>query len=120
MLLAVTILTHLADDDLAELGLPPAKESVPALAKLAAETGCDGVVCAPADVERVRAVVPPDFLIVTPGVRPAGAEDDEHARGLTPAAALAAGATHLVVGRPVTRAPDPRAAAQTILKDITP
>lgn len=119
MLLAVTILTHLADDDLAELDLPPAAQAVPALAKLAAETGCDGVVCAPADVERVRAVVPPEFLIVTPGVRPAGAKDDEHARGLTPAAALAAGATHLVVGRPITRAPDPRAAAQAILKDIT-
>jgi orotidine-5'-phosphate decarboxylase len=120
MLLAVTLLTHLADDDLAELGLPPARDAVPALAKLAAETGCDGVVCAPTDVERVRAVVSPEFLIVTPGVRPAGADADEHARGLTPAEALAAGATHLVVGRPITRAPDPRAAAQEILKDITP
>jgi orotidine-5'-phosphate decarboxylase len=120
MLLAVTLLTHLADDDLAELGLPPAREAVPALAKLAAESGCDGVVCAPADVERVRAVVSPEFLIVTPGVRPVGAGAHEHARGLTPAEALAAGATHLVVGRPITRAPDPRAAAQAILKEITP
>ncbi|MGH2728163.1 MAG: orotidine-5'-phosphate decarboxylase, partial [Actinomycetota bacterium] len=69
-LLAVTILTSLSDDDLRELGLSPASEAVPALAKLASETGCNGVVCAPLDVERVRTVVPPDFLIVTPGVRP--------------------------------------------------
>lgn len=117
-LLAVTILTHLGDDDLRELGLPPAGEAVPALAKLASESGCDGVVCAPLDVERVRAVVPPDFLIVTPGVRPRGAEEDEHARSLTPAEAIAAGATHIVVGRPVTRAPDPHAAARAILEEL--
>ena len=117
-LLAGTILTHLSDDDLHELGLPPASEAVPALAKLAAESGCDGVVCAPLDVERVRAVVPSAFLIVTPGVRPAGAAEDEHARTLGPAEAIAAGATHLVVGRPVTRAGDPRAAARAILDGI--
>lgn len=117
-LLAVTILTHLNDEDLRELGLPQASEAVPALAKLAAESGCDGVVCAPLDVERVRVVVPPDFLIVTPGVRPAGAGEDEHARALTPAGAVRAGSTHLVVGRPITRADDPRAAAQAILEEI--
>jgi orotidine-5'-phosphate decarboxylase len=117
-LLAVTILTHLDDEDLSELGLPPAGEAVPALAKLAAESGCDGVVCAPLDVERVRAVVGPEFLIVTPGVRPAGTSDDEHARALTPEAAIRAGATHLVVGRPVAQAPDPAAAARAILDGI--
>ncbi|MCI0347428.1 MAG: orotidine-5'-phosphate decarboxylase [Chloroflexi bacterium] len=117
-LLAVTILTSLSDDDLRELGLPPASEAVPALAKLAAESGCDGVVCAPFDVERVRAVVPPEFLIVTPGVRTADAAGDEHARITTPAEAIAAGATHLVVGRPVTRAADPRAAARRILAEV--
>jgi orotidine-5'-phosphate decarboxylase len=117
-LLAVTILTSLGDDDLRELGLPPANVAVPALAKLAAECGCDGVVCAPLDVERVRAVVPPDFLIVTPGVRPSGAGEDEHARSLTPAQAIAAGATHLVVGRPITRAADPQAAARRILEEV--
>ena len=119
-LLAVTILTNLADDDLAEVGLPPAADAVPALAKLAAESGCDGVVCAPLDVERVRSVVPPDFLLVTPGIRPGGAAEDEHARSLTPARAIAAGATHLVVGRPVTRATDPREAALAILTEIGP
>ncbi|MGH2786168.1 MAG: orotidine-5'-phosphate decarboxylase [Actinomycetota bacterium] len=118
-LLAVTILTSLSDEDLSELGLPPAQEAVPALTKLAAESGCDGVVCAPLDVERVRAVVPPDFLVVTPGVRPAGSDDDEHARSLTPAGAIRAGATHLVVGRPVTRATDPRVAALAILEEIS-
>jgi orotidine-5'-phosphate decarboxylase len=117
-LLAVTILTHLSDDDLHELGLPPASEAVPTLAKLAAESGCDGVVCAPLDVERVRAVVPSEFLIVTPGVRPAGDAEDDHARSLSPAEAIAAGATHLVVGRPITRALDPRATARAIVEGI--
>jgi orotidine-5'-phosphate decarboxylase len=117
-LLAVTILTHLGDDDLAELGLPKASEAVPSLAKLAAESGCDGVVCAPADVALVRSVVPTDFLIVTPGVRPKGAGADEHARGATPREAVEAGADYLVVGRPITRAPDPRAAALAITKEL--
>jgi orotidine-5'-phosphate decarboxylase len=117
-LLAVTILTHLSDDDLAELGLPKASEAVPSLAKLAAESGCDGVVCAPNDIHGVRAVVPNDFLIVTPGVRPAGAQTDEHARGATPRAAMQAGANHFVVGRPITQAPDPRAAALAIVGEI--
>jgi orotidine-5'-phosphate decarboxylase len=117
-LLAVTILTNLDDDDLRELGLPPANEAVPSLAKLAAESGCDGVICAPLDIERVLAVVPPDFLIVTPGVRPAGTGEDDHARSLTPSEAIAAGATHLVVGRPITRAEDPRAAALAIAEGL--
>ena len=119
-LLAVTILTSLGDDDLRELGLPPANEAVPALAKLAAEAGCDGVVCAPPDIDGVRAVVPNDFLIVTPGVRPSGATEDEHARTLTPAQAIAAGATHLVVGRPITSAADPREAARRIVEEVRP
>lgn len=116
-LLAVTILTHLSDDDLAELGLPAAREAVPHLAKLAAESGCDGVVCAPQDIERVRAVTPEGFLVVTPGVRPAGSARDEHARGATPRDAIAAGADHIVVGRPVTQASDPRAAARAIVEE---
>jgi orotidine-5'-phosphate decarboxylase len=114
-LLAVTILTHLADAELAELGLPPAAEAVPRLAALAASAGCDGVVCAPADLEAVRGVTPEGFLRVTPGIRPPEAAADEHARAGAPAEALAHGATHLVVGRPVTRAADPRAAAFALL-----
>ena len=117
-LLAVTVLTHLSDDDLAELGLPKAADAVPALATLAAESGCDGVVCAPADVSRIRSIAPHGYLIVTPGVRPADASLDDHARGATPRESMEAGADYLVVGRPVTRAPDPRAAALAIVEGI--
>ncbi len=117
-LLAVTILTHLSDDDLAELGLPKAGEAVPALASLAAEAGCDGVVCAPQDIARVRAVTRMGFLVVTPGVRPAGSGSDEHARGATPKEAIEAGADHIVVGRPITGAQDPRAAAERITREL--
>jgi orotidine-5'-phosphate decarboxylase len=117
-LLAVTILTHLRDDDLAELGLPKASEAVPKLAKLSAESGCDGVVCAPNDIAAVRSVVPAGFLIVTPGVRPKGETADEHARGATPREAMEAGADYIVVGRPITRATDPEAAAHAILTEL--
>jgi orotidine-5'-phosphate decarboxylase len=117
-LLAVTILTHLGDADLKEIGLPPASESVPALAALAAGAGCDGVVCAPDDIRAVRKAVPEDFLIVTPGVRPADSNADEHARGATPRDAIDAGADYIVVGRPIIAAPDPRAAATAILQEM--
>jgi orotidine-5'-phosphate decarboxylase len=117
-LLAVTILTHLNDEDLADVGLPKASESVPHLATLAADAGCDGVVCAPRDIERVRAVTPEKFIVVAPGVRPAGSSADEHARGATPKEAIAAGADHIVVGRPITHATDPRTAAAQIVADI--
>jgi orotidine-5'-phosphate decarboxylase len=117
-LLAVTILTHLSDDDLAEIGLPKASEAVPALAQLAADSGCDGVVCAPQDIRPVRAVVPEGFLVVTPGVRSKGDSADEHARGATPAEAVEAGADYVVVGRPITRSADPRGAAEAIAREI--
>lgn len=117
-LLAVTILTSLDDLALKELGLPPAAEAVPALAALAREAGADGVVCAPSDIAAVRAVCPPPFLIVTPGVRPPGASTDDQARTATPRAALDAGADHLVIGRPITAAPDPRAAALAIAEAL--
>jgi orotidine-5'-phosphate decarboxylase len=117
-LLAVTILTHLSDDDLAELGLPKASEAVPSLAKLAVESGCDGVVCAPNDVALLRAVVPKEFLIVTPGARPEGDAKDEHARGATPRESIEAGADYVVVGRPITRAADPRASALAVTKEL--
>lgn len=115
--IAVTVLTSLTEDDLFELGLAPSAEAVPTLAALAHEAGCDGIVCAPADLARVRDVVPKPFLIVTPGVRPAGAAADDQARAMTPKQAIDGGADYLVVGRPVTRAPDPRAAAQAIVKE---
>lgn len=118
LILAVTILTHLDDAALRELGLSPASETVPRLARLAADAGCDGVVCAPADIEAVRAACPSPFLIVTPGVRPAGAGFDEHARGRTPAEAVRAGADRIVVGRPITQVADPRDASLSILESV--
>jgi orotidine-5'-phosphate decarboxylase len=117
-LLAVTILTSLHDNALAEMRLPPIAEAVPLLAALAVECGCNGVVCSPADLATVRDVVPQDFLVVTPGVRSAGDDVQDQARVATAAEAIAAGATHIVVGRPITRASNPRAAAETILREI--
>lgn len=117
-LLAVTILTSLDDAALAELKLPPAREAVPHLAQLAREAGCDGVVCAPTDITAVRLVCPSPFLIVTPGVRPAGVDANEQSRVATPRAAVAAGADRIVVGRPITRAANPRAATLAILEEI--
>jgi len=116
--LAVTVLTHLDDAACKEAGLPPPAETVPALAELAFASGCDGVVCAPTDIELVRSVCPPPFIIVTPGVRPSGADLDDQARVRTPGEAIAAGADRIVVGRPITRADDPRAAAEAILAEI--
>lgn len=117
-ILAVTILTSLDDAALKELGLPPAAEAVPHLAQLAREAGCDGVVCAPPDIPAARAACPAPFLIVTPGVRPAGAAKGDQARTLTPRQAIDAGADRIVVGRPINSAADPRAAALAILEDI--
>jgi orotidine-5'-phosphate decarboxylase len=113
-ILGVTVLTSTSDEELAQLGSQPAEAQVPRLARLAVDAGAPGLVCAPQDVGRVRAEVGPDILLVTPGVRPAGAGDDDHARAATPAEALAAGADLLVIGRPITRADDPVAAADAI------
>ena len=118
-IIAVTILTSLTDLDLKEVGLPPASEAVPSLAQLAREAGCDGVVCAPTDIAAVRAVCPPPFLIVTPGVRPAGSSMDDQARTATPKQAISAGADRIVVGRPITAADEPRAAVEAILQELS-
>jgi orotidine-5'-phosphate decarboxylase len=118
MILAVTVLTSLDDDVLRQVGQPPAGEQVPRLAALAAEAGAAGIVCAPTDVAAVRTAVGPDVAIVTPGVRPAGASRDDQARVATPREAIEAGATHLVVGRPLTGAPDPAAAARDLLASL--
>lgn len=117
-LIAVTILSSLDDGALKELALPPAAEAVPALATLARDAGCDGVVCAPADVAGVRALCPAPFLIVAPGSRPGGANRHDQARVLGPAETMRAGADFLVVGRTVTGAPDPRGAALAVLEGL--
>ncbi len=118
MVLAVTVLTSLSDQDLSAMNVPPAAVEVPHLAAQAVAAGAPGVVCAPWDVRGVRAAVGSDSVVVTPGVRPSGTATDEHARAATPAEALAAGATHLVVGRPITGSPDPAAAARAILATL--
>ncbi|MEC8455460.1 MAG: orotidine-5'-phosphate decarboxylase [Pseudomonadota bacterium] len=114
--LGVTVLTSLTAEDLAadDHSLSPA-ELVELRVRQALEAGIDGVVSSPQEAARVREIAQaagrPDFLIVTPGVRPAGSALDDQARAATPEAALQAGATHLVIGRPLTAAADPRAAA---------
>lgn len=115
LVVAVTVLTSLSDADLARLGMPPAAEQVPRLARLAVDAGADGLVCAPDDLPAVRATVGDGPVVVVPAVRPPGTAADEHARSATPAQALAAGADRLVVGRPVTRAADPVRAARAVL-----
>ena len=116
--LAVTVLTSTSDEELAAIGLAPAATQVPRLARLATEAGAPGLVCAPRDLAAVRAAVGPGIRLVTPGVRAAGAGSDDHARSATPTAAVAAGADLLVVGRPITRAEDPAAAAAAIAASL--
>ncbi len=116
--LAVTVLTSTSDAELAAMGSEPAASQVPRLARLATAAGAPGLVCAPRDLAAVREAVGPSVRLVTPGVRPAGAGTDDHARAATPAAAIADGADLLVIGRPITRAEDPVAAAEAIAASI--
>jgi orotidine-5'-phosphate decarboxylase len=120
-LLAVTVLTSLDQNDLREQGvaaLSPA-DLVVHRAKLAKAAGFDGVIASGEEAAAVRAAIGPEFLIVTPGIRPAGAEKGDQARAVTPLIAIRAGATHLVVGRPITAATDPKAAAAAIINEIS-
>ena len=118
--LAVTALTSLSDGDLADVGVPGGRDAqVPRLAELARDAGVDGVVCSVAEAASVRRACGRIFLIVTPGVRPAGALADDHARSATPADAVAAGADYIVVGRPVYGADDPGGAAGSIAAEIS-
>ncbi len=118
-LLAVTVLTSLDDADLAATGVAGAPlEQAVRLARLAREAGLDGVVCSPQEIAAVRAALGPGPLVVVPGIRPAGGAAGDQKRIATPAEALAAGADLLVIGRPITTAPDPRAAARAIVAEI--
>jgi orotidine-5'-phosphate decarboxylase len=126
--LAVTILTSLEIQDLEELGISGTPvEAVIRLARLAQSAGLDGVVASPREISALRQACGPDFLIVTPGIRPASAAHhpvqgfaatNDQARIATPASAIAAGADYLVVGRPITGAPDPAAAADAIVAEM--
>ena len=118
-LLAVTVLTSLDAADLAAMGIAGTPlEQVVRLAKLTKDSGMDGVVCSPQEIAAVRAACGHDFLIVTPGVRPAGGSLDDQRRVMTPKRALEAGANLLVIGRPITGASDPAEAAKAILEDL--
>ncbi len=118
-LLAVTVLTSLDKSDLEQQGsaMSPA-ELVLHRAKLRREAGFDGVIASGHEAAAIRNATGTDFLIVTPGIRPSGADSGDQARVMTPARAIAAGADYLVVGRPITQAADPRAAAAAIVDEI--
>ena len=118
-LIAVTILTSMDEEQFADLNykntLP---EQVVALAKLAKAAGLDGVVASPKEAAAIREACGPDFLIVTPGVRPAGSALDDQSRVTTPAQAFANGSTHIVVGRPIMKAENRKQAAEAIVEEI--
>jgi orotidine-5'-phosphate decarboxylase len=119
LVLAVTVLTSLTGEDLAELGISGStEEAVVRLALLARQAGLDGVVASPREVTALRRALGPGFVIVTPGIRPATAAADDQARIATPGSAIRAGADYLVVGRPITEAPDPAAAADAIVAEM--
>jgi orotidine-5'-phosphate decarboxylase len=118
-LLAVTVMTSYDDADLKEAGYAfGVADLVARRAAQAKAAGVDGLILSPLELTAIRPMVGADMLLVTPGVRPAGAEAGDQKRILTPAQAIAASADHIVVGRPVTRAADPRAAAERIVAEI--
>ncbi len=115
LLIAVTVLTSLADSDLREIGVAgTAAQQAQDLARLAASCGLDGVVCSAVEAPALRAAQGRGFKLVTPGIRPAGSARDDQARIVTPEGAVANGADYLVIGRPITQAADPRAALDAI------
>lgn len=118
-ILAVTVLTSYDDHDLAEAGYQLSVEDLVAeRAHKAVEIGIDGLVCSPEEAGPLRLMVGADMLLVTPGIRPAGIAANDQKRITTPAQAIAAGADYLVVGRPISQAPDPRIAAERIIAEI--
>jgi orotidine-5'-phosphate decarboxylase len=120
MVLAVTVLTSMDDNDLAKLGVRGrVVDQVLRLSALALSDGCHGVVASALEASPLRTELGNGFAIVTPGVRPSGTDHSDQARVVTPAEAIAAGATHIVVGRPITAAADPAAEARAILGQIS-
>jgi len=120
ILLGVTVLTSLDENDLEKTGVGRSlKDSVVRLASLALNSGCQGIVTSAREAPAVRTKLGHDFAIVTPGVRPAGSNIGDQVRIVTPAEAIAAGASHIVVGRPITEAADPAAEARAILAQIS-
>ena|SRR5687768_8486230 len=119
LLLGVTVLTSTSAAGLAETGVPAApEEQVVRLGHLAVEAGMRGLVCSPLEIKPLRSVLPPEIALVTPGIRPRDARSDDQTRIMTPAEAARAGANFIVVGRPIFKAPDPAAAARSILAEL--
>ncbi len=119
-ILAVTVLTSYDDADLAEAGYRDSvTELVAARAAQARDIGVDGLVCSAAEAARVRPIVGSKLALVTPGIRPAGADAGDQKRIMTPSRAIAAGADYLVVGRPIIAAADPKAAAEAIVEEVS-
>jgi orotidine-5'-phosphate decarboxylase len=118
-LLGVTVLTSMDNQDLIDAGYShDAKSLVLTRAAQAKAAGMGGIVCSAQEAQAVRAILGPDMALVTPGIRPAGSDNGDQKRVMTPAQALLAGSSHLVVARPITQAPDPKAAAQAILTEM--
>jgi orotidine-5'-phosphate decarboxylase len=121
-LIAVTILTSLSDADIHVAGYDPAAntaETAVRMAELSKKSGLDGVVCSPHDIANIKQACGAEFLTIVPGVRPQGANMQDQKRIATPQAAIAAGADILVIGRPITKADDPAAAAAAIAASLT-
>lgn len=119
LLIGVTVLTSMEQSDLAELGLNISPiEQVERLAKLTQSSGLDGVVCSAKEVGLIRDLCGPEFLTVTPGIRPTGSEQGDQRRVLTPAQAKEAGVHYMVVGRPITQAADPALACTKIIQEL--
>ena len=120
LVLGVTVLTSLEEADLLQIGMGgnPVENAV-RLALLAQESGLRGVVASPLEIEAIRDACGAEFVILTPGIRPAGADAGDQRRTMTPRAAVAAGADYIVVGRPITSAADPRSAALSIVDEVS-
>lgn len=120
-ILAVTVLTSLDDEALIRVGQQtPVAKQVQNLAQCTRDSGLPGIVCAGPDIAPLRAALGPDLILMVPGIRPTGADIGDQKRVMSPADALRAGATHLVIGRPITKSPDPLRAARDILASIAP
>jgi orotidine-5'-phosphate decarboxylase len=118
-LLGVTVLTSFSDEDLTQIGVPTrVLNQVLRMAALARSAGLGGIVTSPREAAEVRRELGEGFAIVTPGIRPAGADTNDQQRSATPASAIEAGVSHIVVGRPITHAADPAQAARTILAEM--
>jgi orotidine-5'-phosphate decarboxylase len=119
LLIAVTVLTSMGSEDLAELGIAiEPEQQVLRLARLTRVSGLDGVVCSPREAAVLRKEIGVDFTLVTPGIRPQGAALDDQTRVLTPAEAVRQGADYLVMGRPVTQADDPAAVLSAVNREL--